>query len=50
MLLMLGREQERLDVTHDRDGPYLGTHIANSAEQTSTMLPNPRMAPVKGAC
>jgi hypothetical protein len=50
MLLTLGRERACLDMTRGHDGPYLGAHVANSVGRTGTVLPNPRMAPVKGAC
>jgi hypothetical protein len=49
MLLMLGREQARLDVTRGHDEPYLGPQVTNSAKRTGTMLPSPRTAPIKGA-
>jgi hypothetical protein len=41
MPLMLGRGWTRLDVTGGRHRLYLGTHISNSARQTSTVLFDP---------
>jgi hypothetical protein len=50
MPLTLGRGQTRLDVTIGRHRLYLGTHVSNSIEWTSTMMLNPRATLDKGIC
>jgi hypothetical protein len=46
--LTLGRGRTRLDVADDCHRLYLGTHVPNSARQTSTVLFNPCATPTKG--
>jgi hypothetical protein len=47
MTLMLGHWWTRLNVTNGHHRLYLGSHVSNSAEQTSTMLFDPHVTPDK---